>query len=174
MKEIVNDNNIYINPGRFIKLINDKCLDKLGHKGIDNIYYSPNRKVVVEFTDGIVLNFASYRSAFDHLNVAYKLKLVIDYNNKKSQVYKIEKEEISAIDIAKFKIEVLLNGFKNIKNKKLNNINLDEYFNSNEWKKNNFNKNELNEIIDYLEKTQDNETKKYVTVVKKNLSRGFM
>lgn len=174
MKHIDNDNNIYINPGRFIKLINDKCLDKLGRKGINNIYYSPNRKVVVEFTDGVVLNFASYRSAFDHLNLAYKLRLIIEHKNKKSQIYSIDKENISAMDIAKFKIEILINSFKNVKNVKLNNISLDEYFNSYEWRKNNFNRNELNNMIDYLEKTQDNETKKYVTMVKNNLSRGFM
>ncbi|WP_455755600.1 hypothetical protein [Sulfurimonas sp.] len=169
--ETDNDNNIYINPKRFIKIINDKCLDKLGRKGINDIYYSPNKKVIVEFTDGIVINYANYRDAFDHLNVAYNLKMSVEIKNNKSKVVKVDKENLSAINIAKSKIETLIKSFKNVKNVKLNNLNLDEYFNSNEWKKNNFNKDEIGEIISHLEKLQDNDTKKYVDTVKRNLSR---
>ena len=170
--EIDNDTNIYNNPGRFIQLINDKCLAKLRRKAIENVYYSQNKKVVVEFTDGIVSNYDSYRSAFDHLNVAYNLRLVVDYRKKKQQVCKVDKEDISAIDIAKCKIEVMINNFKDVKNIKLNNIALDDFFDSYEWKKNDFTKNEINEIINHIEKLNDSNSKKYINTLKKILFRS--
>lgn len=169
--EIDNENNIYISPKKFIKLINDKCLDKLGRRAIENIYYSPNKKVLVAFTDGLVVNYESYRSAFDHLNIAYKLKLSIKNKDKKSQVFELDKENLSVVDIAKYKLETLIKSFKYVKNEKLNSINLDEYFNSSEWRKNDLNNSALTEIVSYLEKIQDNGSKKYVLAVKKKLFR---
>ena len=84
----------------------------------------------------------------------------------------IDEENISAIDIVKYKIEALINNFKNLKNVRLNNISLEDYFDSYEWKKNNFSKSEIDELISHLEKWQDKESKKYVTLVKKIISRG--
>jgi len=169
--DIDNDNDIYNSPQKFIKLINDKCLVKLRRKVIDNIHYSQNKKVVVEFSNGVVSNYDCYKSAFEHLNVAYNLRLVVSHKKKTEQVFKVAKEDISDIDIAKDKIQIMIEHFKNTKNIKLNNITLDDYFDSYEWKKNDFNKNEINEIISHLEKINDNKSKKYITAIKKILLR---
>jgi len=172
MKQKVKNNlhdNIYISPHRLVKLVNDKCLSTLGYKIINTIYNSPNKKTIVEFTDGAVLNYANYRMAFEHLNIAYNLKLNKKIENKEKVTIETSPVNVSKLDVAKNKLKALLLNFKNSKNVKLNNIVLYDYFDSSEWKKNEFNYHDINEIMDFLEDSHDNLSKKYINVIKRIL-----
>ena len=154
-------------PQQLLKLVNDKCTQRLGYKVIRCIYTSLHHKTVVEFMNDEVLNFSCYRAAFDHFNVAYNLHIVVKNKNKPLRVIEVNEDDVSKVDMAKLKLMELIRSFQNSKNIELNNITLSDYFNSNEWKQNRFNRNEIDTIIGSLRSLENKINKKYIEHIKK-------
>ena len=161
------DENKYIGPQRLLKLINDKCVEKIGHKVIRAIYTSINHKTVVEMMNDEVLNFSCYRSAFDHFNIAYNLNLVKKKKTKTQFITEHFEDKRSKIESVNKRLQDLIESFMGSKNIELNNITLYDYFNSNEWKKNEFNKTEIREVITNLEAMENKMSRKYVEYIKR-------
>lgn len=164
-----------ISPNVIIEMINNKCLNVLGHPVISSISNTINNKTTVKFVDGKVLNFCNYMDAFNHLNIAYNLK--IQYTSKVNTPQLIEKteKEISKVEYAINKLKKIIRSFKNVKNSvKINKMILSNYLESYEWKINKFTTIEIDEIIDKMERSTDISDTRYSYHIITYLTEHYM
>jgi len=165
--------SINITHDELIKKVNDKCLNRLGYKIIYEISTTVHKKIRVDFINGKVLNFCTFNSAVQYLNMTYNLKL---FQIKKDNIKKVENisQNTSSKSIATEKLETLLEQFKLPRsNPKLNKITLSDYLESAEWKKFDFRKKDTDDILNYLNSSLDLHEKSYIQFINKFLNINY-
>ncbi|QSZ42929.1 hypothetical protein GJV85_12700 [Sulfurimonas aquatica] len=167
MKEIKSDSNyLDINQIDIVEVVNNKCLNNLGHIVIDKIVTTPHNKTKVEFSNGNTLNFSSYRSAFEYLNAIYNLKIKVHATAAKKVALEVEDVDSSNIDIIATKLKKMITGFKGSNHSvKLNKMDLANYLESYEWTMNKFSIDDIRYIINMIDEQTEFEYRLYTRYI---------
>ncbi len=157
-----------------IEIINNKCSNKLGHEVISSISKTAHNKTMVKFVDGSSMNFCTYKSAFEYLNAAYNLKIKTETKVKVLETYEHSVVENSKIEIVVRKLKRFIKSFDESNySVKLNNMILSDYLESYEWKANNFNSKDIDDIIDHIENSRAIANTRYANHIIKCLNKNY-
>jgi len=163
---------IKITPSELLLAINNKCQINLGYKVINAIVKTVHNRVSVLFINDKVENYANFTQVVQHLNVVYNLNLT-KVEAKVSAPSNEVVEDTSKIGIAKKTLLGYMKKFQDSKeNANFNKVILSDYFASNQWESYDFTKDELNTIIEYLYKTNNAMSDRYIKMVEGMIYRS--